>query len=330
MKEEFLKFERAYLSKFATKSEDTVGRKIPIEPCPLRTEFQRDRDRILHCKSFRRLKHKTQVFLAPTGDHYRTRLTHTIEVSQIARTIARCLKLNEDLTEAIALGHDLGHTPFGHGGEKTLNKITGHFHHNEQSLRVIELLENDGVGLNLTYEVRDGILNHTSSGKPCTLEGCVVSLSDRIAYLNHDIDDAIRAGYLSSADLPEIVTNILGKTKGERINTLVADIVENSYEKGEIIQSDVCKEAMNTLRVFMFKNVYLNKDEKEMDKADRMIILLFQYFCEHTDEIPSVYKMHTDDTKQMVTDYIASMSDVYAMKLFTDVYLPKNFEGQWS
>ena len=236
-----------------------------MKPCPIRTDYIRDRDRIIHCKSFRRLKHKTQVFLSPVGDHYRTRLTHTLEVSQIARTIARGLRLNEDLTEAIALGHDLGHTPFGHAGEEVLNNLMkdeGGFAHNEQSIRVVEKLENDGRGLNLTYEVRDGILNHRRSGTPCTLEGYAVSLADRIAYINHDIDDAIRAGVLSPKDIPESCNKILGDTHGERINTMILDILEQSFGKPEISMSEPVKEQFHILRSFMFDKVYLNPRAK--------------------------------------------------------------------
>ena len=246
-----LEFEEKFLSPYAMKSKDSKGREIEIPDDPLRTCFQRDRDRIIHSKAFRRLKHKTQVFLSPSNDHYRTRLTHTLEVTQIARTISRALRLNEDLTEAIGLGHDLGHTPFGHSGERVLNSLTGHFKHNEQSVRVVEILENDGQGLNLTYEVRDGILHHTSKGTPCTLEGKVVSYADRIAYINHDIDDAILAGVLKEEDLPDDCVEFLGKTKGDRINTMVLDVVRNSYDKDHVSMSKDGEYYMAKLRDFM-------------------------------------------------------------------------------
>ncbi|MGN0767796.1 MAG: deoxyguanosinetriphosphate triphosphohydrolase, partial [Christensenellales bacterium] len=279
MKEHQLEYERKFLSPYAQKSEDTRGRQTEIEPCPYRTEYQRDRDRIIHCKAFRRLKHKTQVFLCPLDDHFRTRLTHTLEVTQIARTISRALLLNEDLTEAIGLGHDLGHTPFGHAGERVLNALTGHFYHNEQSLRVVDILENDGKGLNLTYEVRNGILEHKSSGNPCTLEGKVVSYADRIAYINHDISDAIRAGVIEESDLPRDCVEYLGKTKGDRINTLVKDVVEHSYGKDKISLSDDGYYYMNKLRDFMFERVYFtNSGELLQRKADRMLNILFKYF----------------------------------------------------
>ena len=246
MKNITYQIEKQYLSKYASFSENAGGRVVPLNPCNIRTEYQRDRDRIIHCKSFRRLKHKTQVFLSPEGDHYRTRLTHTLEVSQIARTIARCLRLNEDLTEAIALGHDLGHTPFGHAGERTLAKLTGHFEHNEQSLRVVEVLEEGGKGLNLTELVRDGIVNHKSKCNPASLEGKIVNLSDRIAYLNHDIDDAERAGLIKEEDLPKKVRKVLGCSKSERIDTMVNDIVKESMDKPFVSYSDEVKEVKNT------------------------------------------------------------------------------------
>ena len=242
-----------FLSKYACKSKDTRGRVAPLAPCPMRTEFVRDRDRIIHSKAFRRLKHKTQVFISPEGDHYRTRLTHTLEVAQIARSVARALRLNEDLTEAIALGHDLGHTPFGHAGERVLDGlIEGGFRHNEQSLRVVELLENDGKGLNLTYEVRDGILNHKFDGTPCTLEGEVVKFADRCAYINHDIEDAISAGILTADDLPRDCVAVLGDTKSGRINAMITDLVETSYDRPYVKQSDEFREATLKLHSFMF------------------------------------------------------------------------------
>ena len=326
MKEHQLKYEREFLSPYAMKSEDTKGREKPLEPCPLRTEFQRDRDRIIHCKSFRRLKHKTQVFLSPAGDHYRTRLTHTLEVTQIARTISRALLLNEDLTEAIGLGHDLGHTPFGHAGERVLNALTGHFKHNEQSLRVVDVLENDGQGLNLTYEVRNGILNHTSKGNPCTLEGKVVSYADRIAYINHDINDAVRAGVLKESDLPKDCTEYLGHTKTERINTLVKDIVKNSFGKNEVVMSEECFFYMNKLRDFMFDNVYFTRSAEAMQqKADRMLALLFNYFIKHPGEVPQNV-VTTDDPMVFVCDYLAGMSDIYAINVAKNLFIPQGIE----
>lgn len=322
MLEHQLEFERVFLSPYALKSEDSRGREKPIQPCPYRTEFQRDRDRIIHCKAFRRLKHKTQVFLSPLDDHYRTRLTHTLEVTQIARTISRALLLNEDLTEAIGLGHDLGHTPFGHAGERVLNALTGHFQHNEQSLRVVELLENDGEGLNLTYEVRDGILNHKSSGHPCTLEGKVVSYADRIAYINHDIDDAIRAGVIEEKDLPEDCVEYLGKTKGERINTLVKDVVEHSFGKNLVSLSEEGDYYMNKLRNFMFEKVYFNGNGEQLQlKADRMLNMLFKYFLTHPDEVPHCAKV--TDITTAVCDYLASMTDNYAIKTAERLFIPE-------
>lgn len=326
MKEHQLKYEREFLSPYAMKSEHTKGREKPLEPCPLRTEFQRDRDRIIHCKSFRRLKHKTQVFLSPAGDHYRTRLTHTLEVTQIARTISRALLLNEDLTEAIGLGHDLGHTPFGHAGERVLNALTGHFKHNEQSLRVVDVLENDGQGLNLTYEVRNGILNHTSKGNPCTLEGKVVSYADRIAYINHDINDAVRAGVLKESDLPKDCTEYLGHTKTARINTLVKDIVKNSFGKNEVVMSEECFFYMNKLRDFMFDNVYFTRSAEAMQqKADRMLAILFNYFIKHPGEVPQNV-VTTDDPMVFVCDYLAGMSDIYAINVAKNLFIPQGIE----
>ncbi len=321
MKEQQLLFERTFLSPYAMKSEDSKGRLKAIEPCPLRTEFQRDRDRIIHCRAFRRLKHKTQVFLSPQDDHFRTRLTHTLEVTQIARTVSRALLLNEDLTEAIGLGHDLGHTPFGHAGERVLNALTGHFYHNEQSLRVVDVLENNGEGLNLTYEVRDGILQHKSSGNPCTLEGKVVSYADRIAYINHDISDAVRAGVLKPEDIPADCREFLGNTKGERINTLVLDIVEHSYQKDKISLSDQGDYYMNKLRDFMFERVYFSEAGAELQqKADRLLSMLFKFFIAHPDEIPS--ELRWGDLQTNVCDYLAGMTDNYAVHTAKKIFLP--------
>ncbi len=311
--------ERKSLSAYAALSSETKGRQHPEEKCSIRTDFQRDRDRILHCKSFRRLKHKTQVFIAPEGDHFRTRLTHTLEVSQISRTIARALRLNEDLTEAIALGHDLGHTPFGHIGERTLNRITKNgFKHNLQSLRVVEVLE-EGHGLNLTWEVRDGIKNHTNSGTPSTLEGQIVALSDRIAYINHDIDDAIRANIITEDRLPKTCIDILGHTHSQRINTMVEDVIRNSMNKPFVKMSAEIGEATHELRNFMFENVYMGSVSKyEEERSDYILVKLFNYFLEHSEKLPHEYSMviSRDGLEQGVCDYIAGMTDRYALNLF--------------
>ena len=317
------------LSKFAFKSADSEGRDRFEEKDYIRTEFQRDRDRIIHSKAFRRLMHKTQVFLAPEGDHYRTRLTHTIEVSQIARTISRGLGLNEDLTEAIALGHDLGHTPFGHSGEKALNKIHKKgFRHNEQSLRVVELLENgrDKRGLNLTKEVRDGILNHTGSEKPKTLEGQVVKISDRIAYINHDIDDAIRSGVLMKDELPRECLDALGHTHSERINFLAIDMIRNSLNENEIFQSTEAKKAMDKLRSFMFQKVYMTpkvRSEEQIEKLETMINAMYEFFGKNEELLPEYLLTLKDgdenDTKVLAKDYIAGMTDRYAMSVYEEI-----------
>lgn len=319
-------FEKKYLSPYASLSENAGGRVRPIEPCSLRTEYQRDRDRIIHSKSFRRLKHKTQVFLSPEGDHYRTRLTHTLEVSQIARTIARALMLNEDLCEAISLGHDLGHTPFGHAGERTLAKLTGRFEHNEQSLRVVELLEEDGLGLNLTELVRDGILNHTSSCKPKTLEGMIVNISDRLAYLNHDIDDAIRAGILTEEDLPKEVVAVLGTGKGKRIDNMVKDVVNNSKDTDHVSYSKEFQQAESELRKFLFKNLYVGGLAKvEEGKAGPLIELIFTYHVAHPEALPAFYQslLETNTAERVVCDYVAGMTDGYAIGKFNEIYIPK-------
>lgn len=318
------KLEYTMLSEFATKAADSKGREKDIEPCPMRTAFQRDRDRILHCKPFRRLKDKTQVFLSPGGDHYRTRLTHTLEVAQIARTIARCLRLNEDLTEAIALGHDLGHTPFGHSGERVLNQLTGRFEHNEQSLRVVRLLAT-GSGLNLTDEVRDGIVNHKKSLAPYTPEGMVVNYSDRIAYINHDIDDALRAGIIDR--IPSDCAEAFGHTQRERINAMITDVIINSDGKAVIRMSDRIEELTEKLRQFMFKNVYCGSEAKaEEGKAEQVIEMLFEYFMTHPESMGNVdERIEAYGIKQTVTDYIAGMTDRYAVKVFGDIYIPKGW-----
>ncbi len=322
MKEDYLRYEREFLSPYACKSQNSLGRVKQIEPCPLRTEFQRDRDRIIHCKAFRRLKHKTQVFLSPHGDHYRTRLTHTLDVTQIARTISRALLLNEDLTEAIGLGHDLGHTPFGHMGERILASKSGHFLHNEHSLRVIECLENDGEGLNLTAEVRDGILHHKSNGTPSTLEGKVVSLADRIAYLNHDIDDAIREGVLTYDRIPEHINEFLGISRGKMIDSLVGDIVKQSYGKAYVKQSEAYKDIMTELRTFMFKEVY-GREATVHEEARAGVILskLYDYYISH----PELLKGRAEETIQTkVVDYIAGMTDSFAENKYNELFKKEN------
>lgn len=321
--------EEKYLSPYACKSKDTKGRERPLTPCEVRTEFQRDRDRIIHSKSFRRLKHKTQVFLAPEGDHYRTRLTHTLEVSQIARGISRALRLNEDLTEAISLGHDLGHTPFGHAGERALNRCMkgeGGFSHAGQSLRVVDVLECDGNGLNLTCEVRDGIVNHTRRGAPCTLEGKVVCLSDQIAYLNHDVDDALRGGVIRTSDLPSSVTQMFGATHGMRIDSMIMDIIECSYGRNAVEQSAKAKACMEEFREFMFDRVYSSPLAKsEEPKVEDMIGLLFGYYLQHPSELPAYIRNSEASDKQKVCDYLATMSDTYLVRVFQDIYIPKGW-----
>ena len=325
--------EEKILGEYAAKSSRTRGRERPEEKCDIRTDFQRDRDRIIHCKSFRRMKHKTQVFISPEGDHYRTRLTHTLEVSQIARSIARALRLNEDLTEAIALGHDLGHTPFGHAGERKLDELcrdTGGFAHNVQSLRVVERLEKDGRGLNLTWEVRDGILNHRTSGNPSTLEGKIVQLSDKIAYTNHDIDDAIRARMFVEDELPGEYTDILGHSVRERLNNMIHDIILNSMDKPAIIMSEGMEEAMQGLRRWMFENVYKNEIPKaEEGKAQNMIRQLYEYYMGHVDKLPMEYVLLIvnggEKKSRVVCDYIAGMSDIYAIDQFEELFVPKRW-----
>lgn len=298
------------------------------EKCQYRTEFQRDRDRILHSKSFRRLKHKTQVFLAPVGDHYRTRLTHTLEVSQIARTVSRAMRLNEDLTEAIALAHDLGHTPFGHAGEEVLDKICScSFKHYLQSVRVVDYIENDGLGLNLTYEVKNGIACHTNR-IAATREGNVVRLCDKIAYINHDIDDAVNAGILSEKDLPKSAVEVLGYTKSQRITTLVASIIHNGTQ--EIALEPHIKKSHDELRAFLFENVYSNNRAKSEDqKAMALVESLFKYFLDRPEKMPSEYKkiMVRFNKERAVCDYIAGMTDSYAINLYKDLFVPKGWGG---
>ncbi len=329
IREQTEEIERKILSPFAGLSSQSQGRQTPEEQCSMRTVYQRDRDRIIHCKSFRRLKFKTQVFLAPEGDHYRTRLTHTLEVSQIARTIARALRINEDLTEAIALAHDIGHTPFGHAGERALNTVCpGGFTHYAQSLRVVDRLENDGRGLNLTFEVRNGIERHTTGEQPCTCEGKIVRIADRIAYINHDIDDAIRGGVLTQDDLPWDALYVLGRTHSQRINTLITDTVENSAD-GELKMSAEVKLAFDRLHTFMFECVYTNPVAKgEEGKAQDLIIRLYEYFCGHCDSLQDEYKsiIETDGVETAVCDYIAGMTDRYAVQLYTDLFVPQTWK----
>lgn len=330
-REEYEKYEFSYLSEFATKSLNSKGRVVEEEKCDIRTEYQRDRDRILHCKAFRRLKHKTQVFMSPQGDHYRTRLTHTLEVSQIGRTIARALRLNEDLTEAIALGHDLGHTPFGHSGEWILNKISPYgFKHNEQSIRVVEILEKYGEGLNLTWEVRNGILNHKTMGTPHTLEGKIVQLSDKIAYINHDIDDAIRGEVLNEEDLPKECINIIGNTFSKRINKMIRDTIYSSVNKNDILMTSDMKEAMTNLRDFLFKNVYIgSKAKNEEKKAQYIIEQLYYHFIDDPDclkgEFNSMFLEGKEPLEIIVCDYIAGMTDVYAKNKFCEIFIPNSW-----
>jgi dGTPase len=318
------------LSPYASMSKNSKGREIEEKQCDMRTDYQRDRDRILHSKSFRRLKHKTQVFISPEGDHYRTRLTHTLEVAQIARTIARALYLNEDLVEAIALAHDLGHTPFGHAGEYALNEVCElGFKHYEQSIRVVEKLERKGQGLNLTWEVKNGILNHPTKGKPETLEGKIVRLSDKIAYINHDIDDAIRGHVIKEEQLPTEHTDILGKTSSDRLDNMIHDIVINSIEKNDIIMSPHMEKAMREMRKFMFENVYVDSKAKEHEeKAKNLVTQLYLYFSEHQYLLPPEYLTMIDEGEvpiRVVCDYIAGMTDRYAIRKFMDLFIPSNW-----
>ena len=330
IRETFEEREFQTLSPHAAHSRNSRGRERYEPECDIRTVYQRDRDRILHSKAFRRLKDKTQVFLSPQGDHYRTRLTHTLEVSQTARTVARALKLNEDLVEAIALGHDLGHTPFGHAGEAALNAIhPGGFRHAEQSVRVVEVLEKEGKGLNLTWEVRDGILNHRTAGSPSTLEGQVVRLCDKISYIHHDMDDSIRAGLLSEDDIPITLRVVLGDTCRERLNTLIHDMVENSLGKDSIRQSPEMAEAMKLLRELMFANVYRSSVAKREEvKAKRMLTELYEYYTEHPDQLSGEYQRlieRGEKKEQVVCDYISGMTDQYSIHKFQEIYVPKSW-----
>ncbi|ABO50974.1 putative deoxyguanosinetriphosphate triphosphohydrolase [Desulforamulus reducens MI-1] len=320
--------EAKFLSSFACLSAKSKGRERQEEPCPVRTAFQRDRDRIIHSKAFRRLKLKTQVFIIPEGDHYRTRLTHTLEVAQIARTCAKALRLNEDLTEAIALGHDLGHTPFGHAGEQVLDKVYSRgFKHNEQSLRVVRQLEGD-QGLNLSREVLDGIVHHTGPCKPETLEGQIVKIADRIAYINHDIDDALRAGILNLQDLPWDCLDTLGVRHSQRINTMVYDLIQSSVGKPEITMSQRIQEAMERLRTFMFEHVYIGSEAKnEEDKARHVVKELYLYYIENYHHLPGEMRkrIEQEEVSRVVVDYIAGMTDRYAVAQYKNLFIPKGF-----
>ncbi len=327
IREQMEQMEMETLSPFASKSAESRGREIDEPQCDIRPVYQRDRDRILHSKAFRRLKNKTQVFLTPRGDHYRTRLSHTLEVSQNARTIAKALRLNEDLVEAIALGHDLGHTPFGHAGEFALAQVyEGGFRHNEQSVRIVEKLEKDGKGLNLTWEVRDGILNHQTRSIPHTLEGKVVRLSDKIAYVNSDFDDAIRAQLLCEEDIPIEIRRAIGFDTRSRLNYLIHDIIIHSQGQNDIIMSEETAEALKDLRLFMFENVYKNPVAKSEEvKAKLMLTQLYHYYMEHIDELPQkLLKMldEGEDKGRIVCDYISGMTDQYAITKFTEYFIP--------
>lgn len=312
MRREWQNWENEYLSPYAAKSQSSRGRQRAEEECEIRTPFQRDRDRIIHCKSFRRLKHKTQVFIANRGDHFRTRLTHTLEVSQISRTISRALRLNEDLTEAIALGHDLGHTPFGHAGERALQKLHPSFRHNRQSLRVVNHLERGGRGLNLNWEVQDGILHHSGEGCPATLEGAVVRFSDRIAYINHDIDDALRAGLFTPEQLPQAAIRLLGQGHSQRISAMVGDLIAQSRNKPEIRMSPPVLEAMDELRNYLFDTVYLREEAWEQEfKIAHMLAAFYEYYLAHPQELPEEGRKEEGDIG--VVDYIAGMTDTFAL-----------------
>ncbi len=327
IREELIERERCSLSPYAFQSADTAGRAHPYRPCDIRTEFQRDRDRIIHSQSFRRLMYKTQVFLAPAGDHYRTRLTHTLEVTQIGRTVARALYLNEDLTEAIGLGHDLGHTPFGHAGEVTMRQMfSPDFSHNAQGVRVVEKLENDGRGLNLTAEVRDGIAHHSGPEEPATLEGKIIRIADRIAYINHDIDDAIRAGILTTEDIPVVLRRVLGETHGDRIDTMVGSLVNASRDMPDIQMEPEIAEATLELRSFLFARVYKDSAAKEEEgKAQDMLAALFTHFTNHPEQLPGLYgkNLATESVERCVCDYLSGMTDRYAIELYKQIFIPE-------
>jgi len=324
-------WEQQYLSPFASLSLNSRGRQKEDDECDVRTCYQRDRDRIIHSKAFRRMKDKTQVFLSPEGDHYRTRLTHTLEVAQIARTCANALRLNEQLTEAIALGHDLGHTPFGHAGEAELNELSSKgFEHSDQSLRVVDVVEKKGQGLNLTWEVRNGIVNHQTKAMPATLEGKIVRICDKVAYINHDIDDAIRGQLLREEDLPKEYTDLLGNSVRERLNTMIHDLIIHSMGKNDILMSDSVFQALMGLRKFMFENVYRNPAAiSEEKKARSLLAALFEYYISNPDELPEEYLLiaEKDGTETAVCDYIAGMTDKFAVMKFQQLYQPRFWQG---
>ncbi len=329
LKERTYAIEDLFLSPYACKSSQTRGRLREEQPCDMRTEFQRDRDRIIYCKAFLRLKNKTQVFFSPEGDHYVTRLTHTLDVAQIARSIARALSLNEDLCEAIALGHDLGHTPFGHSGERILNSLSpSGFEHNVQSLRVVDVLEKDGRGLNLTFEVRDGILNHRKSGNPATLEGKCVSVADRIAYINHDLDDAVRAEILTEKDVPADIRAVLGDSSRQRINTTITSVFNASNGKNFVCMEKPVEEACDALRSFMFDHVYFTEQARgEEERAQRMLTAMYGFFTENTDKLPPTFikLLGEYSVEQVVCDYLSSMTDRYAVYTFNKIFVPKGW-----
>lgn len=322
--------EKEYLSPYASLSMETKGRHRAEVECDIRPAFQRDRDKILHCKAFRRLKDKTQVFLSPEGDHYRTRLTHTLEVSQNARTIAKALRLNEDLVEAIALGHDLGHTPFGHAGERALNRVCPlGFEHSQQSVRTVDRLERNGQGLNLTYEVRDGILNHQTTGNPHTLEGKVVRLSDKISYIHHDMDDAVRAGILREGEVPREIREVIGCTPSQRLDHFVHDIVTNSMGKNDICMSEAIGTAMLKMRQFMFESVYQNPIAKsEEGKAEELMETLFEHFMKNVDDLPEEFRnllSEGEPRERVICDYVGAMTDRFAISVYENTYIPKSW-----
>ena len=330
IRENLEKWEEEHLSPYAALSSRSIGRMRQEEQCDIRPVFQRDRDRIIHSKSFRRLKDKTQVFLSPQGDHYRTRLTHTLEVSQNARTIAKALSLNEELAEAIALGHDLGHTPFGHAGERALDRVCPYgFDHSEQSVRTVDILEKGGQGLNLTFEVRDGIRNHQTKGHPMTLEGCIVRLSDKIAYIHHDMDDAIRAGMLTEEDVPGDIREVLGTTTGARLNRFIHDIVSNSMGKDFVAMSEPVAEAMQALRHFMFERVYLNPQAKgEESKAEVLVETLYDYYLHHLELLPKdlqILMESGESRERIVCDYVGAMTDRFAIARYEEIFVPRTW-----
>lgn len=330
IRERLEQWERDHLSPYATLSVNSKGRAKEEEQCDIRPVFQRDRDRIIHCKAFRRLKDKTQVFLVPEGDHYRTRLTHTLEVAQTARTIAKALQLNEELAEAIALGHDLGHTPFGHAGERALNRVCPlGFEHSRQSVRTVERLEKRGQGLNLTVEVRDGIMNHQTSGEPFTLEGKIVRISDKIAYIHHDMDDAVRGGILKEEDVPMAIRQVIGSSTGERLDHFIHDVVTTSMGQDDILMSPTVGKAMKDMREFMFENVYLNPVVKqEESKAEMLMETLYQHYMQNIDDLPEEYLwlMTQGDTKeQVVCDYVGAMTDRFAIAKYEELFIPKSW-----